>query len=58
LVSGVLMPIKRTRSVFPPIAMSMVSPSTTCFTVAEFGELFTELLLQPESSKAYVNRNK
>jgi hypothetical protein len=52
------MPIKRTRSVFPPIAMSMVSPSTTCFTVAEFGELFTELLLQPESSKAYVNRNK
>jgi hypothetical protein len=38
--------------------MSMVSPSTTCFTVAEFGEMETELLLQPESSKAYVNRNK
>ena len=51
------MPIKRTRSVFPPIAMSMVSPSTTRFIVAEFGEVTVESLLQPESSNAQANRN-
>jgi len=30
----------------------MVSPSTTCFTVAEFGEVDAELLLQLDSINA------
>jgi hypothetical protein len=38
--------------------MSMVSPSTTFFTVAKFGLVDSAVLLHAENNIAYVSNNK